>query len=217
MHAAKGHAHSFWYRSPPKHYLGHIVSQKAPIILIPGIIEKWHFLKFFADALSLRGHPVYAIERMGYNVRDIHKSTHVIRELIKEKNLKGVILLAHSKGGLIGKHILAFHNEEGRVNKLIAIATPFGGSRIVKGIPLLQFQELGEESEAVKELRDKNEVNSKIVSIFGEYDNHIWPNKSARLEDAKNIQVPVHGHHAILFSEKVRDIIFEEISVAAKN
>lgn len=213
MHAAKGYAHSFWYWSPPKHYLGHIVSQKAPIILIPGIVEKWHFLKFFADALSLRGHPVYVVERMGYNLRDIHKSTHVIRELIKEKNLRGVILLAHSKGGLIGKHLLAFHNEEGRIIKLIAVATPFGGSRLAEGIPLSRFKELTHESEVVRELQEKKEVNSKIVSIFGEYDNHVWPTESSWLEGAKNIQVSAHGHHAILFNTKARDTILEEIEL----
>ncbi len=47
-------------------------------------------------------------------------------------DLRDVALVAHSKGGLIGKHLLAYDDPDGRVDRLVAVATPFGGSRLAR-------------------------------------------------------------------------------------
>lgn len=209
FHLAKGH--SFMFHKPPKHYLGYILENKSPIILIPGVYSKWQFLKAVADPISLKGHPVYVVERLGYNTRTIDHSAKLIRELIDEKNLQNVIIIAHSKGGLIAEYLLTYDNQDGRVEKVITIATPFLGSYAVKFLPGKAFKELYPESEMIKRLNSENDINHKIVSIFGEFDNHVWPTGNCRLDGAKNIQVNVHGHHKILFDKRVHDIVLDEI------
>lgn len=204
-------ANSFIFKNPPKHYLGHIVEGKNPIILIPGVFEKWNFLKFIVNPLSLKGHPIFVLEHLGYNTREISHSAKLVRELIDEKNLKDIIIISHSKGGLIGKYLLAFLNGDRRIKKVITIATPFGGSSIVKITPHRIFRELSPESEIIKNLMAEKSVNHKIVSIYGIFDNHVWPTLSCNLEGAKNIQVGVYGHHKILFSKKVREIVISEV------
>ncbi len=210
-HAIHAHAHSVITKKPPKHYLGHIVEGKKPIILIPGYLEKWNFLRALADPLSLKGHPVYILRNLGYNARDIHFSARVVRELIDEKKLKDVILIAHSKGGLIGKHLLAFDNNDGTVKKLIAVATPWAGSQAAKFIPHKSSKELHPHNEAIRALKQKVEVNHKIVSIYGIFDNHVWPTASCHLDGAKNVEVNTHGHHTILFDKKVVNLIDKEV------
>ncbi|MCX6763503.1 MAG: alpha/beta hydrolase [Candidatus Moranbacteria bacterium] len=209
FYLAKGHA--FMFRKPPKHYLGYISGNKPPIILIPGVYSKWQFLKAIADPISLKGHPVYAVENLGYNTKAIDHSAKLIRELINEKNLHNVIIIAHSKGGLIAEYLLTFNNQDGRVIKVIAIATPFLGSHAVKLLPCKAFKEIHPESEVIKLLNSESAINHKIVSIFGEFDNHVWPTGNCRLEGAKNIQVNVYGHHKILFNKHVLNIVLEEI------
>lgn len=209
FHLAKGY--SFMLYKQPKHYLDHIVENKSPVILIPGIYEKWQFLKAVADPISLEGHPIYVVEHLGYNTRTIDDSARLIRKLIDEKNLHKVIIIAHSKGGLIAEYLLTYNNQDGRVVKVIAIATPFLGSHAVKFLPSGVFKELHPESEMIKKLNSENDVNHKIVSIFGEFDNHVWPTTNCRLEGAKNIQVNIHGHHKILFSKRVHDIVLAEV------
>lgn len=212
FYLAKGH--SFMFHKPPKHYLGHILEKKSPIILIPGVYTKWQFLKAIADPISLKGHPVYAIEHLGYNTQAIHYSAKLIRELINEKDLHNVIIIAHSKGGLIAKHLLLYDNEDARVVKVIAIATPFSGSHLVKFIPNKTLKELHPESGIIKKLHSQSDANHCIISIFGEYDNHVWPTESCKLDGAKNIQVSTHGHHKILFNKQVHDIVLDEIEKA---
>ena len=206
LHALRGHSYSFFVK-PPRHYLDYVKAEKAPIILIPGVYEKWHFLKAIADPLSLKGHPIYVLEHLGYNTKEIHHAAKLIQELIDEKNLHNVILIAHSKGGLIGKYLLAFHNKDRRIKKLIAIATPFGGSHIVKLIPHKAGKELAPTSKIIQDLQEKKEVNTMIISIYGTFDNHVWPETSCNLEGATNIQIDVHGHHKILFDKKLKEII----------
>lgn len=199
------------FHKPPKHYLGYVIENKSPVILIPGVTTKWQFLKAVADPISLKGHPVYVVESLGYNTKAIDESAKLVRELIDEKDLRDVIVVAHSKGGLIAEYLITYHNQDERVKKVIAIATPFLGSHAVRFLPGKVFQELNPESEMIKKLNSSNEINHKIVSIYGEFDNHVWPTGNCRLEGAKNIQVNVFGHHKILFSKEVHKIVLGEI------
>ncbi len=211
IHAIYKQSYAFIFLKPPKHYLDYVKEDKSPIILIPGIYEKWHFLKYIADPLSLKGHPVYVLEKLGYNTKEIKHAAQLLRELIDENNLQDVIILSHSKGGLIGKYLLAFLNQDKKIKKMITVATPFAGSYIVKYIPHRSAKELHPDSEIIKKLQENKEVNHKIVSIFGVFDNHAWPAQSCFLEGAKNIEVNTYGHHKILFDKKVKEIILSEV------
>jgi triacylglycerol lipase len=117
----------------------------------------------------------------------------------------------YSKGGLIGKHLLAFNNANSRVKKVIAIATPWSGSNIIKIIRYKSFKEIHPKSEIIKKLHEQKHVNHMVVSIFGEFDNHVWPTESCRLKGAKNIEVNIYGHHKILFDKRVHDIVMAEV------
>ena len=200
----------FIFTKPPAYYLSRAVEGKSPIILIPGVYEKWYFLKSIADRLSGIGHPIYILDGLGYNTKEISSSARLVYDFMKEKNLKDVVIIAHSKGGLIGKYVLSFYNKRAEVKKLIAIATPFGGSNIVKFIPF-KILNLSPSSDVIKILRERNDINNKIVSIFGVFDNSIWPLESCCLEGAKNVQANVYGHHRILSNKKTLEIIVSEI------
>ncbi|MBI2096838.1 MAG: hypothetical protein HYT40_01630 [Candidatus Sungbacteria bacterium] len=209
----RGKLHPIWRHTPPDHYLGYVLAHKNPVILIPGITSKWHFLKYIGDALSYQGHPVYVIKELGYMMGEVPKLARIVRDFIEERDLRNVVMVCHSKGGLVGKYILAFQNADARVKKVIAVATPFLGSHMVKLIPYQNYKELLPESELVRDLDTKQDVNRSITSIYGFWDNHIWPTTHAHLEGAKNIQVPVYGHHKILFDQRVKDIVLTEVDV----
>lgn len=238
----RGGATSLIYRNPPAHYLGHVVSGKIPVILIPGILGKWSFMKHLGDKISLEGHPVYIVRQLGYNIYSIPTSArklkvliqHIlpkighaipklwlgaqnIEKLIKEQNLKRVVLVAHSKGGLIGKYFLVHNNNEHTVLGMIAVATPFSGSAMAKLVPHDSFRELLTDSKIIRDLEQHTNVNHQIVSIIPEYDNHVWAEKGSFLDGAKNIEVPVHGHHKVIFDKTVVEIILAELEKISNN
>src|SRR4051812_36185086 len=66
------------YTRPPDHYLDYKVPGKAPVVLLPGILGKWSFMKPLADRVSLSGHPVYVVSRLRYNVFSIATSARKV-------------------------------------------------------------------------------------------------------------------------------------------
>ena len=69
------------FRAPPKEYLGYVIENKNPIIIIPGIFGKWAFMKPITDSLSLRGHPVYVVSSLTYNLFSIPVSAEKVAEV----------------------------------------------------------------------------------------------------------------------------------------
>lgn len=230
------------HRNPPKHYLGYTVAGRAPVILIPGILSKWSFMKHLGDQISLRGHPVYVIPRLNYNIFNIPTSARMVKSavlrifprnkrwrhklsagagriqaLLEKHQLIGAVLVAHSKGGLIGKYFLSHYNEIGRVLGMVAVATPFSGSKLAELIPHDAFQELATDARIVKDLASHQEINKKIISIIPEYDNHVWAENGCVLAGAENITVPIHGHHKVLFDQGVVKLILRSIEKIVKS
>lgn len=202
------------HKNPPEHYLGYVVDGKVPVILIPGIFGKWGFMKHLGDALSYLGHPVHVLPKLGYNVSNIPDAANMLHVAIdkifsEDKSSdestvpRGAIIVAHSKGGLIGKYFLAHHNKKNHVAGMISIATPYSGSSLGNFLPVDAIEELDVDSPLIHELGSKTEVNAKIISIIPEYDNHVWSKNGSTLDGAENIHIPVRGHHKVVFSSRV--------------
>lgn len=200
------------HQNPPKHYLDFVKSNKAAVILIPGIFSKWSFMKHLGDKISLKGHPVYVIPELGYNTSDIPSSAEKLKGIIDRNKITNVVLVAHSKGGLVGKYFLSHFNLSGNVLGMIAIASPFSGSAMAKLIPHRALGELTGSSKVIENLEKHTEVNSKILSVIPEYDNHVWAERGSFLPGASNVYVPVKGHHKVIFNENVFKIIIDEIN-----
>lgn len=174
------------HREAPEHYLGYTIDGRVPVILIPGILGRWGYMKKLGDKISLLGHPVYIVPQLGLNIYSIpnsakilhslvvqiipkykhalphlEKGARAIRNVIEQNNIKGAVLVAHSKGGLIGKYLLIHNNKDDRVLGLVAVATPFSGSALAKLVPHDSFKELKTDSEILRDMEKHSEVNSK--------------------------------------------------------
>lgn len=199
------------YVKPPAHYRGYVVDGKVPVVIIPGILGKWSFMKRIADTISHLGHPVYVVPNLGYNLYSVPDSSKIVYDVIKQENLSNVILVAHSKGGLIGKHVLIHHNSNNAILGMVSVATPYSGSAMAKLVPYDPIRELLKDSATIKDLESHEQVNSKIVSIRPRYDNHVWAEEGSHLKGAKNIDVEVHGHHKVVYDKEVIGLVVGEI------
>ena len=130
---------------------------------------------------------------------------------MKIHKIKKAVIIAHSKGGLIGKRIMTVPEGKKMIAKLIAIATPFSGSLVANLINHKVINELAPDGKIINNLARNKAVNRKIVSIFGESDNFVQPTESSRLKGAKNIQVKIRGHHKFLMDKNVLKIILKEV------
>jgi triacylglycerol lipase len=145
-----------------------------------------------AEHLFRAGHPVHVLDKLGYNTGAIPAMAEVVREHLDELDLSGVVVVAHSKGGLIAKSALAEPETFRRVRRVIAINTPFAGSRYAYLFLIRSVRMFTPTGPVIRALQADLVVNSVISSLYSVFDPHIP--ETSRLVGAENIVLPAIGH-----------------------
>jgi pimeloyl-ACP methyl ester carboxylesterase len=172
-----------------------------PVLVIPGVYENWRFMRPLIRALHQAGHPVHVLPGLGHNTRPIAEGAEEVRRYLQSHDLRDAAVVAHSKGGLIGK--LAMTRElaqEARISLVVAICTPFGGARLARHLHWQALRPLVPGHPSLVELAAAQAVNSRIYSLYGVFDPHIP--EGSELPGATNIELPVAGHFRILIREE---------------
>ncbi len=171
---------------------------KPTIVLIPGVYERWSFLRPIAESLNAAGYPISVVHGLGYNRRPVVDTSERLARALSQvsANPAGRLIVAHSKGGLVGKHLLLTHRDDLHLRGLVAICTPFGGSRYARYVLGSTLRAFIPTNETIVSLGSQASVNADIVSIFGGFDPHV-PDGSV-LDGATNVLLPVDGHFRIL-------------------
>ncbi len=178
-------------RSKPEAML-HPAAGKAPVVLIPGVYESWRFMQPVAQHLYDLGHPVHVLDKLGYNVGAIPAMATIVSEYLEGIDLRDVTIIAHSKGGLIGKYAMSRPDTLSRVRRLIAINSPFSGSRYAYLFLLRSVRVFRPTGPIIRELTRNLLVNDKISSLYSVFDPHIP--ETSQLLGAENIVLPTIGH-----------------------
>lgn len=180
---------------------------RVPVLLLPGVYETWQFMRPIADRMHRRGHPVHVVTGLGRNRGSVDASAALVSDYLEEHDLRDVVIVAHSKGGLIGKFVMLRHDPEGRVASMVAVSTPFSGSRYARYLPIRSLRAFSPKDAITLMLAGNEEVNARIVSVFGPFDPHI-PGGSS-LPGARNVLLDSSGHFRVLRSAQLLDLIDE--------
>ncbi|MBP2412128.1 hypothetical protein JOF48_000927 [Arthrobacter stackebrandtii] len=219
---------SVFRRGAPAHYAQGDPALPA-VVLLPGVYESWFFLDPAAARLSALGYRVFTVPALGFNRLPVPDSaalaTARLAALHAGHGVTRCILLAHSKGGLIGKHLMldADRAKGVRLHRtdltrdggsplpapaagvevlgMVAVATPFAGSPYARYLMSRTMRDFSPADGALLALQEQAALNHKVVSIYPEFDPHI-PGGSA-LAGAANIELPVSGHFRTLSDETV--------------
>ncbi len=183
--------------------------EKDPVVLLPGVYESWSFLKSVGEHLHRAGHPVHVVPELRRNIDTIPDAAAIAQHTIDTLGLERVALVAHSKGGLIGKHMMAFDDTSGRIRSLTAIATPFGGSRMARYMLVRTLRAFLPTDATITTLAANLVLNARITSVYGEWDAHI-PDGSM-LDGATNVQLPIIGHFRVLRDPRVLAAVQEGV------
>ncbi|WP_307794595.1 alpha/beta hydrolase [Leifsonia sp. TF02-11] len=183
-----------------------------PVVLLPGIYETWRFLHPLARRLHAAGHPVHVVAALGDNRMSLQEAADRVQRHLLENHLGDVTIVAHSKGGLVARTLLARPETAARIRRVVAISTPFSGSVLAGWIPIPAVRALRPDGPDFARSATADVDVTRVVSIWGWYDPHI-PGGCA-LAGARNIEVPVGGHFRILGSPRVLALVDELIDDA---
>lgn len=158
---------------------------------------------------------MHYVETLGWNLRSIEQSTRRCLDILRSRELRGAVIVAHSKGGLIGKAVMAEAGDA--VAGMVTLATPFEGSNLggwLQRLPLLSRSPLGmflPDSPELRVLAAERALNERIVSLAPAWD-QVIPGGS-RLDGATNVTLDVEGHFRPVRDERVHDIMHEYVHV----
>lgn len=185
-------------RSDPREFES---GEATPLVVIPGVYETWRFLHPLIAELHERGHPVHVIGPLRWNNRPVPDAAALVADYLETRALSGVVLVAHSKGGLVGKYAMSLGSAAARIDAMLAVAAPFGGSRYARYLPARSLRIFRPKDATIVRLAAEAAVNARIVSVYGRFDPHI-PGGSA-LAGAKNVELDTGGHFRVLAHPRV--------------
>ena len=186
--------------------------ERAPVVLIPGVYEPWWYLEPIGRRLHALGHPVVPVPTLAGNTRPIVATSRLVADVLDGLDLRGVVLVAHSKGGIVGKHLMAFDDPDGRVARLVALATPFRGSGMASFIPTRAIREFRLTDPELRALRDRRDVDARITSVYPLLDPHIP--EGSRLPGARNVPLRMGGHFGLLLAPAAIETVVREVGRA---
>ena len=179
-------------RPHPERLLEPAAPARSPVLLIPGVFENWRFLQPVAEHVFRLGHPVHVVGELGYNTGAISDMAVIVSEYLEREDLSGVTVVAHSKGGLIAKQALSQPGTLRRVRHVIAVNTPFSGSRYASLFLLRSVRMFAPNGRVIRALGLDIAVNRRISSLYSVFDPHIP--ETSHLVGAENVVLPTVGH-----------------------
>ena len=188
----------------PSDYLS---GTRRPVLVLPGIYESWHFMRPLIERLDAAGHPVHVVAALRRNQRPVEVASRIVADYVEAAGLENVLIVAHSKGGLIGKYLMLRHNPDGRIHDMVAICTPFSGSRYARLMLLPSLRAFSPGNPLTTLLARELRINTRITSVFGEFDPHIP--EGSELVDGRNVKIATGGHFRILGDRSVVDLVLD--------
>jgi len=185
----------------------------APVVLLPGVYETWRLLGPVATGLARAGHPVHAVPGLGYNRRPVADAADRTAAFLDEADLQGVVLVAHSKGGLVGKRVM-LSPAGSRVAGMVAVATPFRGSRYARYLLGRTLRAFSPRDAALLALAAERGVDARITAVYPRFDPHIP--ETGRLEGGRNVELPLAGHFLPLGDPTLVDVVVREVDRIAR-
>lgn len=197
--------------APPPQEREAVGAVPVPVVLVPGVYESWTFLRPLGAALAAAGHPVHVLPALGYNRGPIPDAARALRDLVVAERLTGVVVVAHSKGGLVGKLAMASEDPDGRIAGMVAIATPFAGSPYARWVPLRAVRAFVPTDAALVALSAERAVNARIASVYSRFDPHI-PGCCAIPGAAANVELATPGHFRLLADPRLPGVVLEQVA-----
>lgn len=210
LYVAYWQIHALLFPADHRRFLKGTRPGAAPVVLIPGIWETWQFLHPIAERLHAAGHPVHRVKGFGYNHGRVPDMAQVVARYLEEHDLRGVLLVAHSKGGLIGKYLMSTSEQAWRVERMTAINTPFSGSAYARYVPVRRLRDFSPRNAGLLRLAEDQEVNRHIASVYSVFDPHIP--EGSYLEGAVNIQLEAMGHFRPIGDPRLLEVVEGQVT-----
>lgn len=186
-----------------------------PLVLIHGYGTNAGCWLYLAHKFRKAGYPVSAFVYRSINgspERIISDLGSLIQTLEHEPGSRKPVLIGHSLGGLIARAWLKDETSQQRIQGLITLGTPHGGSKLaVLGLGRLATT-LRPDSDFIRALQQAPPLAPPCVALAGPGDESVLPPSHLLPPDSWQFHLaPPAGHFGMLFHPQIASMILQEL------
>ncbi len=201
-----------WVRLPAKRP----GKDETPVILLHGLFHSrscWLWTRYWLRQAGFSS--VYAINLPPW--KDVESLTERVAKKVDALRHKAGIdkvhLVGHSMGGIIARNYLQIRGGAGRVDRLVMLGTPNGGSKLAA----LALSPLAASLMPGSELLQRLDAaamppETKVTAVYSRHDNIVIPFDNGRLQGADNVELSEIGHTALLYHPQAFQAIVEGLT-----
>ncbi|MFD2675469.1 esterase/lipase family protein [Gulosibacter bifidus] len=186
------------------------------VVVLAGLATPWGFMRPMLDALTERGFRTVVLPQLGWNYRSVAELAELVDLYLRAHPEYGrVLLVGHSKGGLIAKQVLLRDADSERTLGAVAISAPFRGAVTAKYVfgsswnITREIIGLRPGTPTQLALTEHDSVDQRMVSIIPLYDPIVGV--PGTLVQGKNRTVRALGHNRLLGDPRVHELVAREL------
>jgi pimeloyl-ACP methyl ester carboxylesterase len=190
-----------------------------PVLLLHGVLCNGRVWGALRRRLSIEGYGPIETPDIEPLLGDLDHQARAVEPTLRALQARGsgagVLIVAHSMGGLVARALLRDVGSQA-IRGIITVATPHHGTVFARGLPGRATRQLARGSPWLGALNAAQEgrFGVPVTSIFSSDDNLVAPAESARIDGADNRVLSGVGHLGMLSSGSALDGIMAAVARA---
>jgi pimeloyl-ACP methyl ester carboxylesterase len=185
-----------------------------PVVLVHGLVDNRSVFTVMRRALRRRGFASVCTWNYSPLQRDVEGAAAAlgrhIERVCRETGHERVHVVGHSLGGLIARYLVQRLGGDRRVESLVTLGTPHGGSRWAHVAPTPLIRQLRPGSALLQELAAPAPgCRTRVTAVYSDLDQMVVPSSAGRCDhpdlQARNVLVRGVGHMSLPIHRGVVD------------
>jgi triacylglycerol lipase len=184
-----------------------------PVVLVHGLVDNRSVFTVMRRALRRRGFAQVCTWNYSPLQRDVESAAEAlgrhIERVCRETGHERVHVVGHSLGGLVARYLVQRLGGDARVESLVTLGTPHGGTLWAHVLPTPLVRQLRPGSPLIEELAQPSSCRTRITAVYSDLDQVVVPSASGRCDhpdlQARNVLLRGVGHMSLPIHRGVVD------------
>jgi len=190
------------------------LAARIPVVLVHGLVDNRSVFAVMRRSLRRRGFAQVCSWNYSPLLRDVESAAEAlgqhIERVCRETGHDRVHVVGHSLGGLVARYLVQRLGGDERVESLVTLGTPHGGSRWAHVLPTSLVRQLRPGSALIRELAEPAPgCRTRVTAVYSDLDQMVVPSAAGRCDhpdlQARNVLIRGVGHMSLPIHRGVVD------------
>lgn len=181
------------------------LAARIPVVLVHGLVDNRSVFSVMRRGLRRRGFTQICTWNYSPLLSDVARGAADlgarIEQICEQTGHDRVHVVGHSLGGLIARFHVQRQGGDRRVESLVTLGTPHGGSLLAHVVPTPLVRQLRPGSPVIRELEEPAACTTRVTAIYSDLDQIVLPTNAGRCDhpdlDARNLLFRGIGHMSL--------------------